>query len=556
MKGIEAEILNKKQKTIKMNMNWRNENMQKKNGLIRCYNKICDWFSVKKISLMTVLFFMLMLIPVLYLSFVNRASGDDYGYGTFTRAAWVSSHSLIEVFKAACYTIEHYYTDWQGTWFSIFVFSLQPEVFSEKAYVIVAFLMLSLWIGSTFLLFREVLIEKLKFDTWSFLLITVLFLFINIQFIPSTKSSIFWFNGCAHYMLPFTMCQLLAYWLLHFSKVYKVGYLLGISILMTLLGGSNYQAALFSLIVAVYICIGDFILKRNKKIFLLVIPVILELAGLFISMIAPGNKVRAGEDFGFSVDKATETVVSSFIDGVKLIREYLVNTPMIFILLAVVLLFMLEAVKKRKEQTYVKYPMIVALALFCLYSAMQAPEIYAGVEVSSGVYNMNFQTFLLMMTGLLYLIAEMVTKLLDKRSISTQKAESESDSEESMILHRTLVIPGAIVCLFLLLLTRSDIKECTTWECLMYITSGQAADYKEQMDLQTVLLIEEDTKDVVLPFINDVQGPLMQMPVTADETAWTNTVTAQFYGKRTTVAMPRPEWETLYGAEKHKNRKE
>ncbi len=521
--------------------------MQKEKGLMRLYNKICDWFSVKKISLMAVLFFVLMLIPVLYLSFVNRASGDDYGYGTFTRAAWVSSHSLIEVFKAACYTIEHYYTGWQGTWFSIFVFSLQPEVFGEKAYVVVAFLMLFLWIGSTFLLFKKVFVEKLKLDKWSFLLITVLFLFISIQFIPSTKSSIFWFNGCAHYMLPFTMCQLLAFWLLCFCRAYKVSYLVGISIVMTLLGGSNYQAALFSLIVAVYICIADFVLKKNKKIFLLGIPVILDLAGLLISMMAPGNKVRAGEDFGFSVGKAVGTVVSSFTDGVKLIGEYLVNIPMVFVLLLLLFLFLLEAVKKREEQTYVKYPVIVALALFCLYSAMQAPEIYAGVEVSSGVHNMNFQTFLLMMAGLLYLAAEAVVKLSGKKSISTQKAEPVHGEAESIILHRMSVIPGVIVCLFLLLLVRSDIKESTTWECLMYITSGQAADYKEQMDLQTRLLMDEEKADVVLPFINDVQGPLMQMPVTADETAWTNTVTAQFYGKRTTVAMPRPEWEALYG---------
>ena len=520
--------------------------MQKGNGLIRLYNKICDWFSVKKISLLTVLFFVLTLIPVVYLSFVNRASGDDYGYGTFTRAAWVSSHSLIEVFKAACYTIEHYYTGWQGTWFSIFVFSLQPEVFSEKAYVIVAFLMLLLWIGSTFLLFKEVFVEKLKLDKWSFLLITVLFLFISIQFIPSTKSSIFWFNGCAHYMLPFTMCQLLAFWLFRFCRAYKAGYLVGISVVMTFLGGSNYQAALFSLIVAVCVGIADFVLKKNKKIFLLGIPVILDLAGLLISMMAPGNKVRAGEDFGFSVGKAVGTVVSSFADGVKLIGEYLVNTPMVFVLLAVLFLFMLEAVKKREEKNYVKYPVIVAAALFCLYSAMQAPEIYAGVEVSGGVHNMNFQTFLLMMAGFLYLVAEAVVKLSDKKSAGIQKTESVSD-EDGIVLHRKLVIPGVIVCLFLLLLVRSDIKESTSWECLMYITSGQAADYKEQMDLQTALLMEEDVRDVVLPFINDVQGPLMQMPVTADETAWTNTVTAQFYGKRTTVAMPRPEWEALYG---------
>ena len=80
-----------------------------------------------------------------------------------------------------------------------------------------------------------------------------------------------------------------------------------------------------------------------------------------------------------------------------------------------------------------------------------------------------------------------------------------------------------------------------------YIRSGQASDYKEQMDLQTKLLEDENTEDVVLPFINDVQGPLMHMPVTDNPEAWTNTVTREFYGKNSVVAMERPKWMELYG---------
>ena len=80
-----------------------------------------------------------------------------------------------------------------------------------------------------------------------------------------------------------------------------------------------------------------------------------------------------------------------------------------------------------------------------------------------------------------------------------------------------------------------------------YITSGQASDYKQQMELQTKLLTNEELEDVVVPFVNDVQGPLMQMPVTENPQAWTNTVTREFYGKNSVVAIPREEWQELYG---------
>ena len=79
--------------------------------------------------LLACVFFLLLLLPVFYLSFFNRATGDDYGYGTYTRAAFQATHSLIPLLAAVGKTVKQYYLSWQGTWFSVAVFSLQPEVF-------------------------------------------------------------------------------------------------------------------------------------------------------------------------------------------------------------------------------------------------------------------------------------------------------------------------------------------------------------------------------------------------------------------------------------------
>lgn len=497
------------------------------------YNKISEWLDTKKITLIVLVIFSVLLIPVLYLSFVNRASGDDLGYGVYTRAAWVSTHSLWQVFLAACRTIKQYYIGWQGTWFSIFVFSLQPEVFSERAYVITAFLMLFLWIGSTCWMLRELLFKILKFSVWSCILAVLLFLIINIQFIPSTKSSIFWFNGCAHYLLPFAMCQIVVVLLIKYAKKYKYITLTGISIIMSLLGGSNYQAALFALIVTGYIGTLVYLKQKDKRIFLLLIPMILETSGLIISMKAPGNKVRGGEDFGFSFLKVSETICRSFLEGGKTVVSYIQEKPLVFVGLLVLFLVFLEACMEMEEPVVPKYPFIVILSLICLYSAMQAPAIYAGVGVSSGVHNMNFQVFLLMAAGILLIIAG-------------QAAEKMKGTKKNV--HNVIVIPGFFVCMILIVFFRSGIKETTSWVSLDYIRTGQAADYKEQMDLQTKLLLDENTTDVVLPFINHFQGPLMHMPVTEEAEAWTNTVNSQFYGKNSVIAIPRPEWNEKYGA--------
>lgn len=495
-------------------------------------NFLKKMFSKKNIAWIAIIVFVITLFPIFYLSFVNRASGDDYGYGTYTREAWLATHSLVQVGQAAYQTIRQYYYGWQGTWFSIFIFSLQPEVFSDRAYVIVAFLMLFLWVGSTFLMFQEVLVRRMKLEKWSYRLITIVFLTISIQFIPNTKSSIFWFNGCAHYMIPFAMCQCLVYFLLRYEEKYRIRQLIGISIIMALLGGSNYQAAVFALIASFYVGIAGLVLRRDKRIWWLCLPAVLELIGLIVSMKAPGNKVRGGEEFGFSMVRGAKTIGLSFWEGIRTIGNYIQTKLLVITGLLLLFLIFLEAMKKREQEPVIKYPVISILLLFCLYSAMQAPAIYARVEVSSGVHNMNYQVCLLAATGILLILAE---RIMARCNLSAEK------------LRRRVLIPGLVICLFILVIGRSNIKTSTLWVCMEYIISGQAADYREQMELQTRLLTDGDTRDVVLPFINDVQGPLMHMPVTADSEAWTNTVTRQFYGKNSVVAMPRPEWEELYG---------
>lgn len=500
-------------------------------------NKIERWFSARNLTIVGAIVFASLLIPVLYLTFVNRASGDDYGYGIYTRVAWMGTHSLIEVGKAMWGTIKQYFYSWQGTWFSIALFTLQPEVFSDHAYVIVAPFMLAIWIGSTFYLFRQILERKFGMDKWNRLLITIVFLLISIQFVPSTKSAIFWYNGCAHYMIPFTMCQVTTVWLMKYGESYRKRDILGSFLFMTLLGGANYQAALLVLIAAFYVGIASWFYQKDKRIILLILPVMTELAGLIISMKAPGNKVRAGEEFGFYVAKGMETIILSFSYGIRDFGTYAKERPLVFVGLFLLFLFLLLAFCTQKKVKTIEHPIWLILMLYCVYSAMQAPAIYAGVEVSRGVLNTNFQVFMLTSSGILLIVA-------DKLAVKLKSKWGESAGKR---LCARILLPGICICMFLTLALRSNIKDSASYVCLTYITSGQAADYKEQMDLQTKLLEDESVEDVVLPFINDVQGPLMHMPVTDDPDAWTNKVTREFYGKNSVVAMDRPEWMELYG---------
>lgn len=491
---------------------------------------------LRSVTWISILIFCILLMPIVYLTGVNRATGDDYGYGIYTRAAWMGTHSVAEVIKAMCGTVRGFYGGWQGTWFSIAVFSLQPEVFHDGAYVIVAILMLFLWIGSTCYLFRQVLCRSMGLHRWSMLLITVWFLIISIEFIPSPRSSIYWFNGCAHYMLPFAMCQMVAAWLLQYCREYKTSTFVGIFVFMTLLGGSNYQAALLALILDFYACVSVWFLKKDKRIFRLCIPVAAELIGLAVSMMSPGNNVRAGEEFGFSVMKCVRTVGYSFCYAVRDIGVYGKERPLALVGLLFLCLIFIVVLYMRKEPLQIRYQGWIALMLLCMYSAMQAPAVYAGVPVSGGVPNTNYQMFLLTASGILLLVAD--------KAVGRMKQKWRDPT--ALRAFGCLIAAGLLLCAVAVLWNRSNIKDSTSYVALDYITSGQAADYKQQMDLQTRIM-EGDGEDVVVPGINDVQGPLMHMPVTDNKDAYTNRVTGSFYGKRSVVAIERPKWMELYG---------
>ena len=198
----------------------------------KIYLKFCEYLSIKTISWLALFLFILMLLPICYLSFINRATGDDYGFSVYTKAAWMSSHSIVGLLKAAWRMIIQVYDGWQGTWFTVFLFTLQPEVFHEKGYVIVAFFMLFIWCGSTILLMKELLQKKLKYDKWSTNLVIILFLIIGISFVPRTQPAIFWYVGATHYTIPFSMCQMVVYWLLKYSEEYKLRFLLGVIVFM------------------------------------------------------------------------------------------------------------------------------------------------------------------------------------------------------------------------------------------------------------------------------------------------------------------------------------
>lgn len=508
------------------------------------------------ISIMIIVIFVLSLIPILYLARYDVATGDDYGYGTLTHIAWMNSHSLVEVFKAICTQIRQSYNGWQGTWFTIALFTLQPEVFCDGTYQLVPFIVIGMQAFAVLFFTHRFVRKKLKCDKMTRLSVSAILLFIFIQFVPSTQAGIYWWVGTAHYMPSFDMALICIALADDYLESHKIRGLIVLVIMQLLLGGGSYQAAILTPLSIIVLIITRVVNGRriDKKDLFLAVPFIAEMVSLIISAAAPGNKVRAGEDFGFSIGRAFGTIVQSFEESFSDMLKLFGSSALVLglivamcVILVVGIYFVVYSENSELNGFSVRFPGLFILMMICLNAASHAPALYAAVGVSGGVGNTNFYMMVLTITAsIVYLGLWVVQRIKNSKDSSTS---SLVDGNRIVLLilsdkGRKIISAFFVLCLLCLcFIGRHGIKSMTVIECIDYISSGQAADYGEQMKLQKEILSDESDLNPVVPMINNEQGPLQQMPVTDDPDAWSNRVTAEFYGKETVIGIVRTEWE-------------
>lgn len=494
---------------------------------------IKQWNIRTPVTWTAVIVFVLSLFPVLALASVDRASGDDWSFGLLTHLAWVDTHSLWQVLRAACASVKKYYDSWQGTWFSVFLFSLQPEVFSHRAYGIVPWLMTGLLIGGVSDFLYCLLVRVMGISKRDFLLLDTILLFVLIQFVPYQTSAIFWYNGAAHYTVPFALAMFACARLLRYVLDFRKRDLVLASVWLTLLGGTNYLTAIFGL--GLFLLFVVLFFFRDRRMLFMPIPMALEAAGLLVSGLAPGNAVRGGADYHVTVGGILQAVGEALVRGTKGAWQSFRDYPVAMAAMIVIAIFLWDILRETvpAQKLHFPGPFLVILYLWLVYCGVYWPVVFVGGSVSDGsvsvgVPNTIFWAFIFALFGsLLYGLGW----LCEKRAGKGEK------------LRLPVYLTGFAAAFLILVVCRYDLKNSTDYACYYYIRTGRAAVYKEQMDELTSILTDESVEDAVVPFIVGEQEPLVHMPITLDKDGWTNQKMAQFFRKKSLVAIPRDEWE-------------
>ncbi|MCR5595877.1 MAG: DUF6056 family protein [Lachnospiraceae bacterium] len=490
------------------------------------------------------------LIPVLYVGRYDFATGDDYAYGALAHVAYMHTGSIWNAIKGAIqHTIDIYYS-WQGTWLSVFLFCLHPEVFNDHAYFIVPWIMIGITVISIAVLSKYFLGRILKLSTNYRMIIFILTSILLVHFVPVKANSFYWYNGAIHYTVPFV--------LMTFSLVSGCRYILTgskkdfiiLCVLFTALGGMSYLAALAAPVGVLFIYLYLIISSKRKPIkkdLWLILPYGLIMTGLIISALSPGNKARGGEEFTLSVSRAFLTVFKAFVQSMQTAVSFIIETPyMILILLCIGIVFY-EATKANyqdeihSEKDYFKHPLIVILMVIIWNASVYAPELYSGVSVSEGVENTYFWILCMSLIIIeIYVLGYLKQKLLNKESTQITLIKGNADKEKKAMMIR--IVTWCLIA-FMGLAFYHRLADTTFKVCLDYIRKGYGEDFREQMLLQQELL-STDERDVVLPATNAYEGPIFNMPVSDEADAWTNGAVARFYDKDSVIGMDADTWHS------------
>lgn len=393
-----------------------------KSLLERGYERLQQWVTPKRLSVLLTIVYLLSLIPLLWISWYNYPSADDYTIGNNCRQAWIDSHHVFKVIGVGVAKAVDDWVHWMGYFTSNFLMAIPPNVFGERMYVVTAWIMLAMLSLSTIYLLYNIFVRIFQADKYVSHCVSMVMLFITVQCMVGRVEAFYWYSGAVNYMFLHGM-SLFFYGLL-IAIVYDKGRkrtakLIGASLLGFFTGGGNQLTALNVAIILLTVIGGITCQKKWKKYRALALPIGLFFLGFLLNVAAPGNWVRADSIEGMNPIKA---VLVSLYYGLLLCLDQWLRWPIILMVILLIPLFWHMA---RKTAFAFRYPFIVVAFGYGVVSAMLTPALFAvGNIAAMRLQALTFAMFILVLT----LCVGYVTGWARKR-LEHGRQEREADTE-------------------------------------------------------------------------------------------------------------------------------
>lgn len=464
------------------------------------------------------LFLLIVLVPTLALSGFARPMSDDFSYAALTHEAWQGTGSLSAVFRAAFEQLAKSYQTWQGTYSSILLFALNSMIFSIANYKIDVLLIQIVFLCGVFFLAYTLLWLSGFLTRVQSLSGACCFTAVLLIYLPYIGQAMYWRNSMVIYTFAIGLECVLFGLLLRLwrakSKKESIALFVPCAILLAYLGGSNYITALCTCFGLFGACLLLFYRKAQKKWYFLA-AFLISLAGLLVTVTAPGNTVRASY---FKQSGIIETIFRSFGGAFEFMGFTFLSTPVFVVSILLVAI----AKKKMMESSFLfPYPLVVFGVSFVWLAAHFAPTIYAADSIYFEpriVNTYHVSAFFLLTGNLFYFSGWLLKKALNAWKRSEQI---------------TLAVFFS-AAMFIICMGRTHVADTSLYKIYDDLLSGAAQLYSSYVD--ECLYTLENTPDKN-PRLSAYKGPaLVALTSDSDNTTFLqkgelNKSTAKYFGK-------------------------
>ena len=343
-----------------------------------------------KMAVLLTAIYLLSLLPIFMASVYDYPQADDWTYSWRTHLAWTDTHSLLEVGKAAADTVKDSYINWQGTFSSIALMSLQPAIWGERFYALTPFIMVGMLTAGTLLFVRE-LFRKAAGSEW--LSVSMLVLIVTVQRMVCRPVAFYWYNGAVHYVFMYSIGLMLAACLIKAVRRKRPAMILCACILAVILGGGNLVTGLSGAVGFVTAVIGLFVSGKRKRIWAVLPSMFCYLVAFAANIAAPGNWIR--QDAVGAQENPVMSILRSFYYGLEFpAMRWMDWTVLLFVLLLIPLAWRIAG----KTEFPFPLPLLVMAYSYCFVSAMFTPLDFAAHSVDIGrAQNIIFSAYILIL---------------------------------------------------------------------------------------------------------------------------------------------------------------
>lgn len=488
-------------------------------------NKLNKITTKKNFTIAVIVISILLMIPILWVSFYTTPSADDFGYGKYTINV-LQTKGIIELFRGSVkQLVETYYT-WQGTYSATILFTLTPAVLGEKFYFLTTFFILGIYFFSLAFLFKQVLIKILKIDKYSYIIVLLLFFMLCVETLINKTQGLYWWNGATYYITFFSL-ELIEIGLLikkYFLNNNKKRYNIILPILILLIGGGNFVIALQQVIILAFLNLYLIIKRKDKSALMFLLFSIL---GLAISVCAPGNASRQSMVVGMNPIKA---ILFSFTTALSKIIEW--SSPLNIGIIILIIAFLYPTYDMINEKF--SHPLLFVIIIYCIFSAMFTPTLYSISDIGPDrLLNIIYFSLLLFQTiSIYYLIGYLRRQLIENKIL----CEDSSKKLIKFVQKNSFVILFIATTVIAILIFFSA-KKLTSFQTARIIKNNEITTYREEWLDRYKVLKNKSIRNVEFKELTYYPNPIFYTDFTKDKNDWLNQSVCEIYDKDSVVII-------------------